>query len=274
MSKVRYAFFDLDDTLLTTSKKLPEDTLKCLAYLRDRGITVGVNTGRSWESMEYTLSDYDVADLFAAYINDGGINILDRRRGIRISRGFLNPDKIREVCAYFSGMPFLKVTFQKDGKVYANGLNDAVWNILRRNRKTEYIPIDPARDYEIYRIILCFEEQQEGRVREVLQKMNIEGISATITETSLCNINSSEVSKLTGMKDYLKVVGGAMDELMFFGDSDIDIPLLREAGYGVCMVNGFAGARAAAGYVTDKGCDEDGAADFIYKHLDLFDFKR
>ena len=53
---------------------------------------------------------------------------------------------------------------------------------------------------------------------------------------------------------------------MAFGDMDNDIGLLKEAGWGVCLVNGADATKAVAQAITEYPVDQDGVGRYLEDH--------
>ena len=58
-----------------------------------------------------------------------------------------------------------------------------------------------------------------------------------------------------------------LSEIMTFGDMDNDIALIRDAGWGVCMANGCAEAKAVADAITEYGVREDGMGRYLETYV-------
>ena len=57
-----------------------------------------------------------------------------------------------------------------------------------------------------------------------------------------------------------------LDEFICFGDMENDIGLLKEAGWGVCLVNGSDATKAVAQAVTEYPVEEDGVGRYLEDH--------
>ena len=51
-----------------------------------------------------------------------------------------------------------------------------------------------------------------------------------------------------------------------FGDMENDIGLLREAGWGVCLINGSDATKAVAQAITEYSVEEDGVGKYLEMH--------
>ena len=79
----------------------------------------------------------------------------------------------------------------------------------------------------------------------------------------LGEIYNTAITKKDGAEALLKHFNKTFDDLIFIGDSDNDVEILRAAGLGVAMKNGTESAKLAADEITKFDVKEDGAI----KHL-------
>lgn len=70
------------------------------------------------------------------------------------------------------------------------------------------------------------------------------------------------MNKGSGLRELADRLGVPMSRVMAIGDNGNDIPMLREAGFGVAMWNATPDTLAAADYVT-RSVREDGVAHAI-----------
>ena len=78
-------------------------------------------------------------------------------------------------------------------------------------------------------------------------------------------INDENTSKWEAIKCLCKKLHINEDEVMTIGDSGNDYEMIKRAGLGVCMKNGFDEVKDVSDYVTD-GIEEDG----FYKAVKMF----
>ena len=82
-------------------------------------------------------------------------------------------------------------------------------------------------------------------------------------------ITRLDVSKGTALQKVVEMYGGTLADAYAFGDSGNDLEMLRMAGTGIAMGNGFAEVKAVADYVTAP-IDEDGIAKAM-RHFGLYE---
>ncbi|MCK5153456.1 MAG: HAD-IIB family hydrolase, partial [Spirochaetales bacterium] len=59
-SSIKAIAFDMDGTLLTDAKEISSRTRKCFEALEDRGISLILSTGRSFEALEPYKKDLNL----------------------------------------------------------------------------------------------------------------------------------------------------------------------------------------------------------------------
>lgn len=77
---------------------------------------------------------------------------------------------------------------------------------------------------------------------------------------------NNEVDKGEGLKRLAETLGIKQEEVIAMGDAGNDLSMVKYAGLGVAMENGFAEVKENAQFIT-KSNDEDGVAYAIEKFV-------
>ena len=85
------------------------------------------------------------------------------------------------------------------------------------------------------------------------------------TFPGIVEIIHKNCNKGEGVKVFAKQSGLEMNQIAGMGDMDNDLGLMT-AGIGIALKNGSEKMKAAADFVTEFTCDEDGAGKFLLKH--------
>jgi hydroxymethylpyrimidine pyrophosphatase-like HAD family hydrolase len=94
----------------------------------------------------------------------------------------------------------------------------------------------------------------------------ISGINQVSSIKINIEINNETTSKWSAIKRLTKHLNIQDDEIMTIGDSGNDFEMIKRAGLGIAMGNGFEQVKKVAKYITN--CDyEDGFANAIYKFI-------
>lgn len=256
---IKAAFFDVDGTLLShKTKSVPQSTRHAIEKLRSLCIRCIVATGRQISEME----KLPVADLsFDGYITLNGQLILDGEKRILHGTPILGETK-QFLLRCFSEHTLPMMLVEED-RVYLNFIDDRVIRV-QEAISSPIPPLDAYSGREIYQVCVYLGESDEPLLAPIVGKCEI----------SRWNMGGVDViakggGKVTGIKQYLKANNLLPEQIIAFGDGDNDVDMLRFAGIGVAMGNGWDSAKAASDYIT-ADVDSDGI-EAALKHFGLID---
>jgi Cof subfamily protein (haloacid dehalogenase superfamily) len=244
----RLAAIDIDDTLVGPSKQISAENRAAIGRLQDAGCRVVLASGREHHSMaiyqqRLGLDDFVVANQGALVVHPASGRQLWRRpvdpalattllaRGR--SEGF---DVLLATDEGFVASPTSPWVTQdlgaRDGtlRVSARDLDDEV---TRGPLKVLWFGDTPA-VHALSRVMAA----ELGSRAEVV-----------ITTAHLLEFNAPDATKATGVAAVARHYGIAQSDVLAFGDSHNDVPLLRWAGLGVAMSHGLPEAHAVADLV-------------------------
>ena len=256
---IKAAFFDVDGTLLShKTKSVPQSARDAVARLQAAGVRCVVATGRQiTEMMKLPVADIP----FDGYITLNGQLLLDRDRKVLFGTPTTGRAKDFLIRAFEEKLfPALLV---EQEAVYLNYVNEWVLAV----QEAISSPVPPLGEYsgrDIYQICAYLKPEDEHLVEEiaddcVMTRWGFGGL----------DIIAKGGGKVTGIRRYLEENGILPEETIAFGDAENDIEMLRFAGIGVAMGNGWEETKAAADYVTSD-IDEDGVAKAL-RHFGLID---
>ena len=256
-------FFDLDGTLLTSSKTIAPSTLAALADMKKRGLRLFIATGRS-PRLDMTLGwSADTLALFdGGVFSNGACVMLDGQpRWAHIA-----PEAVAE-CVRMADRHSVRISLHMPDGCHA--FNFALprsvwgpWGVTEGN----VIPLDAHAMAHTVKMLFFHEHLVDSvtllpeRLLPDLQSAVGDRVSLYLTDHG-CTIQAAakNVSKLTGVESLRTALGLAEDELAVFGDDLNDLPMLARYPISVAMGNAVPEAKAAAHYVT-RSCDENGIA--------------
>lgn len=241
----RLAAVDIDDTLVGPNKQVSRENQEALARLQAAGCRVILASGREHHSMaiyqqRLGLDDFVVSSQGALVIHPGSGRQLCRRPvppGLAarlLTRGRAEGfDVLLATDAGFVASPtspWVVHNFaDRDGtlRVEAGDLD----NLVRDAPLKVLWYGDPT---AVQRFALVMGEEL-GREAEVV-----------ITTKHLLEFNGADATKATGVAAVADYYGIAPADVLAFGDSHNDVPMLRWAGLGVAMPHALPEAHAAA----------------------------
>jgi len=263
--KTKYVFLDIDGTLVGYDSKIPASALKALNQAKANGHKIIISSGRAYCMIYKELLsaiDFDgiissggacvMVDgrvIYESYIEDESLAfVIDYFRANGITYLLMSKDDIYAETVFnkyvLPGM--IKAGYNKDLVEQAYGTNIEVEDIrrVRGGNKLAYFtsPFKPDK----------IASDLDGRFYVV-------DFSVGKTEKSnfFGEMNNGGVNKASGIDEYLKYVGGSIEDTIAIGDSANDLEMLEHAAISVAMGNGTEAAKAAADFVTDD-VDKDG----------------
>ncbi len=275
--------FDLDGTLLTDRKELPEENLRALEAAAERGMILVPATGRILRGIPEQIK---ALPFIRYYIVSNGAAVFDTvtdrvlyRADIPLELalrtydyldtlpvlydcyqdeiGWMSRDMFERCAPYFSYEPgILKLV--EDLRIRVDDLKETLREHGRPLQKLQvyFLPEDEAeRQRQLKKIPQLFPE-----------------LAATTSVSNNIELNSVDANKGRAMLELAKQLGIRREETVAFGDGSNDCSMLRDAGLGVAMANSTPEVKAAADLVTDSN-NEAGVAHVIWRILEGKDLK-
>ena len=250
LMSIRAAFFDVDGTLFShETGVVPESARRALEQLRERGIIVGVATGRTFGEMQ----DLPTADMpFDVYLTMNGQLILDAD-GTYIAGNPLTGDALVNIIRLFDEGKVPVQLFEQN-RSYINFVNETVEQ-AQAEILTPVPKVGTHHGAPLYQADLFVDEAEAERLMPLLQSCDI-----TRWNDQAIDVNApSPGGKADGIARFIETQGIQPCEVIAFGDAENDLSMLQFVGIGVAMGNATPEAKAAASLVT-KAVDDDGVA--------------
>lgn len=265
---------DLDETLLTTEKKVSQRNKEALQKADEMGVRIVIATGRGIAEVQDTLKAIGFDDKENEYV-------------ISFNGGAVTENKGTEFL-YQEG-----ISFEFASELYKRGLNYDVsvqvytlddifvYNYTDSERAflepeiqvTEIFEdnIDFLKDTQIMKVIMMNEdheylEQIEEDFKDITMNSDVSYSSNRYIE-----FNHEGVNKGAALEFLAERLGIEMSETMAIGDNYNDWSMFKVAGFSVGVDNMVEGLRGEVDYISDKTNDEDAVAAIIEKFI--FDSK-
>ena len=267
---VRLIALDLDDTLLNDNREITDMTVAALRECAERGIYVVLCSGRAEDAILPFVRRLEIAGKeagrFLIAINGCSIFDLHKRQQIfcrKVEADILTrTNQVAEECGLRSEVYTPDTIYYREETKWTKldvdlcGLKGAKVDnydeFLKRGFTKMLVPGEPAE-------------------LQVLQNdLRAEFGSRAVIFTSkpyFLEILPPNCGKGEAVSWLANELGFGMEKVMGFGDSMNDESLIKMAGFGVAMCNGFDEIKKAARFVTDLDNNHDGVGDFIKKHV-------
>lgn len=268
---VKIVVFDLDGTLYDSHKHIDKDTIHKIIELEQKGIVVGIVTGRFYEELDEVIEKLKLREYNGFVASSNGLEIHDFLDGKIKCFTRLSKDEVKELIEEAKKHHMISYVWQ-NGRYsmfdisFMNGLKKLAsvipFNVhyIRALRETEFEK-SISLEVPLYDKV-CFAGLPILKLKKSILKQHPEYRFYDVGRlgTELCK---KDVGKLEAIQFICRKKNTSIDCVMTFGDNGNDVDLLAFCGYGVAMKNGSAQAKKAAKYISDYSNNEQGVFRFI-----------
>lgn len=274
---VKAVFFDIDGTLLTDDRDVSQSTIVAINALKQRGILVGLATGRGPRFLLHYMASLGV-DVAIAY---NGQYILSRENVLFTNA--LDKEDINSMIEYANqhkkdlslgtatGVTGSQLMNFGNGNIayrltrmfpasWAGMVNFIFNRLVRWFKPQNSVNLQILSEQPIYQIMLLVTEGETEKLSEVFPQF-----SMTRSSPYAVDVISKGMSKLRGIDLVGEHYGFTREEVVAFGDSDNDLEMLAGVKFSVAMGNASKKVKQVASYVTTSN-NRDG----IYEALQHF----
>ena len=268
---VKIVVFDLDGTLYDSHKHIDKDTVHKIIELEQKGIVVGIVTGRFYEELDEVIEKLRLREYNGFVASSNGLEIHDFLDEKIKCFTRLSKDEVKELIEEAKKHHMISYVWQ-NGRYsmfdisFMNGLKKLAsvipFNVhyIRTLRETEFEK-SISLEVPLYDKV-CFAGLPILKLKKSILKQHPEYRFYDVGRlgTELCK---KDVGKLEAIQFICRKKNTSIDCVMAFGDNGNDVDLLASCGYGVAMKNGSAQAKKAAKYISDYTNNEQGVLRFI-----------
>ncbi len=253
---------DLDDTVLMGEERVMHPRAKAsLLRAAERGVKVVLCTGRVQQGAQRFYDELGVKDLF---IVSGGAQVLDSSGKALFERS-VDPSLAKRL-----------LIFARDNGITANVYLDGKLVIKEKNSLTDAyekrhgfpgIVMPDIMDKHIVtpKVLFIVDAKSISQIQETAKK-EFPMLSVQRSSANFIEFSDPEVSKGSALRFVSKYYGIQREEIIAFGDTEIDISMLEFAGLGVAVENADPQTKQAADLVCASNKD-GGVADVIERYI-------
>lgn len=243
---IKLVVSDLDGTLLWNHDRIhPENKLAIERLLR-RGVRFAVASGRNAASCSILLEDVGLMDAYVIGVN--GCQVWDKPFGREVASHFLVPGVAQEVMEIFQAHGLSSCLYTKDMIVYSDphALEEGMYETPDFARRMVAAGVTVAAGPEAMREALqgramkaycVYAPGQEEAFAQACAVCGKLPVSTTSSWRDNFEVMPVDVDKGTAVAELAASLGILREEVVAFGDSDNDLPMLRWAGHGYAMAN-------------------------------------
>lgn len=261
---------DIDGTLVTKGEKLMPKTKQALETLHKQGVKIGLASGRPFDRRLQEFSDFWGLDFdFDVIIGmNGGDLWVKGEEPVHFYP--LKKEHVKEILE-------LLEPIDHNAIVYRNGYDEVEstrmdefmrWSIERNRSHVTVVDKDEMASKDTGKLEVHYNPDQHEELMELLKNYPETEWKAVITYPGTIEFQDKRIDKGMALREYEKMTGIPTEEILAFGDMDNDMDLLKQAGWGVCLLNGSEITKEAADEITKSDVKHDGVGEWLYENIE------
>lgn len=257
INKIKVLAADVDMTLSSKSSPLPKITIQALQELHNRGVKLGLATGREITEMEKTKGIFwKLGFEFDFIIGMNGGMIYDRNLDKTFTMDMMSIEEMKEVLTFL--MPIIeknKVSINVEGNQLRNVMNISE-DLLDMSKRRNIPLIDKTGDIDgfcekpVYKFLFRTDPETTQLIRDQVEEQYKGKYQTIETFPGTIELMYSGFSKGRGLEMYCEWNQIHLENTIAFGDNENDNPLLLTSGWGVCLKDGNPNTKALADDIT------------------------
>ena len=268
---IKLIALDMDGTLMNNKSELSKDNKKVLEKAIKAGIYVVPATGRVYNRLPEEIKNLQGIKYV---LSSNGAAVYSTNENKPIYTNFMSTQKALEIFNTIKDINCIKEFYINGQSYFEQKIIDYIdtFDILPSFRKFYGREKQAIKDIEIFlqdningveKINLPW-LSKEIKAELFKRLSDIEDITITSSVKHNLELNKKGANKGDGLKNLCNILNINMSEVMAFGDSDNDLEMILQAGYGIAMSNGDISLKEKADFITLSN-DEDGVAYAIEK---------
>ena len=273
IKRIRCIFFDLDGTLMHAHPTfISQYSADVLNSLQEKGYFVGFSTGRALTSLGFLLKPVGLRT------NTLSIGCAGAEIGVAGSlpgnAAYLRPFPTDTLVEMLRVALDIGLNFSLDahGTLYTSENLEYAGTYMSNYRLAQQLGvfypkphpvslenIDIVADGTVMKPMLWFDSEAQFHRMDPWFTDHPE-LHYQSSGFNLMEVQTNDSSKAVALRMVADRLGISCEECCVFGDSENDLPILKEAGLAVAMINGYESAKQASDLVTENDNMHDGAA--------------
>ncbi len=249
---------DVDGTLLRSDKCISRATTVVIEEATQRGVRVVLASARPPRSLR---SIHDQLGLDNLQINYNGALIHDSRRRLHLFHQPLPAALVQRVVKVARRAdPKVLVSIEILDKWYTDHFDDSLPTETSKSFAPDFVgPLESFLHVPVTKLMLLAPPHRLKTVQTTVAARFPEQIAMTISDTHLLQIIHPDVDKAAALARVAEHYGVPRQKVFAIGDAPNDIGMIRWAGLGASVENGWPMVRKAADVVVQSN-DKDGVA--------------
>lgn len=263
---IRLIAIDLDGTLLHDDMTISDYSRKVIRKAMERGYEIVVATGRMWDSARKKAEILKLGNV--PLICYTGAWIMMSETGEPVRQDGLSPDLASEILLESKRRGWNATSFMDD-MIYMDRPNGTEEKYQKyRSKKPVYIGENFYHPQQPVTRIVLADPSLEKRlaIRKVVEEKFKDQVDVVFPGDDFVDIHKKGVNKAAAVRFLCEKKGIRAYEIMAFGNTENDVPLLKMAGFSYAVSNADEVAKKAARFRCPSN-EEDGVARTIEEKL-------
>lgn len=263
--RIELVALDIDGTLLRSDRRIGRRTFEAIGRAVDRGVHVVLASARPPRSLRNIR---EILELKTLQINYNGALIHDPTRNSHVFHQPLSSVVAKRVIRVARRAdPKVLVSIEILDKWYTDHFDESLPTETSKRFSPDFIgPLGSFLHVPVTKLMLLAPPRRLGGVRAAVESKLAGQIAMTISDPHLIQIIHPSVDKGAALARVAEYYGVEQRHVMAVGDAPNDAGMLRWAGLGAAMANGWRVTREAADVIV-KSNDKDGVAHAINRYV-------
>jgi hypothetical protein len=257
--------FDLDGTLLHSSKTFTDRTLDMISTMKKRGLILVIATGRG---LEKARKFYETLDLDTPLVCYNGSCVHDIHQSKDLYAMNIEDEIASEIVHQAKNHEIALHAYSNHQLIYEKPYSMANPLDLGSGIIGKVVCFDDIKHKVFNKALYIGNEEKVDAAKQELEKQFPGQLSMTYSWPQYLEIVHAEADKSVGIAKVLAGYRIQASQTMAFGDAENDIGMLRWAGHGVAMENAMKEVKQVTAHHAGS-CDEDGVARYIEQYFNL-----
>ncbi len=254
----KYIFIDLDGTLTNSNREISKKNIEQIKRLQNLNNEIIICSGRN---REYTVEKSKICNISKYVISSNGAEIFDIASNQIIYENIIKNSTVIKIFNYCIRNNIVCKLNSGNTRIISNLIEEPIEKILK-NYKINQIAIETGYILDILKL-RNYVENNFDDVSILNYSKNVYDPSDK-SDRAWLDIANKDVSKGNSIKILLNILNVNKENAIAIGDSDNDISMFENVGYGVAMKNASENLKKIANEITLSNND-DGVAEFLKK---------